>query len=476
MLCALHASALASPRSDPTEGRAVFTGAATPNPTSIEINPAALGLGPEVREVYVSGTGVLEHLSIDRYNLDLGTGSLSNGESVSANLISPGGMLAYVWHPAGRITLGAALHATPAEKFIENEEALRYHTLGGSHRTYGGSIASSVRLTGSVYIGIGISVHTSFLRLKFARDTALAAGRDPLRGIDSDCNGSPCGVENPFAEERYDFDVQSDYVALDNVVARIGVAVRLAKDWWLGVSYHTPPGLSIQNEMTGTVQVERAPRDGGAIVPGAATVIISQPASVDLELNAGLTPDLELHVGARFEDVSRMQAYDVRAYGSKIPGAGIPEWQLRPRGFHEGLRRFTVSSWAGLEQTLRSLPIAFGGRIGFETGSLPNERTSPMTISPTSMTADAGLQYRMTPKDNWLQLVLQLSYGAQYFPTVDVTNSAYDPRAQLQCEDSSFDYSTAACESVRNGYAIPTAAGRYSRIQQAARLALRFTW
>src|SRR5262245_13913099 len=73
MLCALHASALASPLTDPTQGRAVFTGAATSSATSIEINPAALGLGiPEYdNEVYVAGTATLDHFSIDRRTLDI---------------------------------------------------------------------------------------------------------------------------------------------------------------------------------------------------------------------------------------------------------------------------------------------------------------------------------------------------------------------------------------------------------------------
>jgi hypothetical protein len=38
-------SAWASPRTDPTTGRAVFTGATMPHATSIGLDPAALGLG-----------------------------------------------------------------------------------------------------------------------------------------------------------------------------------------------------------------------------------------------------------------------------------------------------------------------------------------------------------------------------------------------------------------------------------------------
>ena len=464
MVCCLHALADASPRTDPTQGRAVFTGATSSSPTSLEVNPAALGLGvPD--ELYFAATSVWNHLAIDRYTLDVGSGALGNGPDVTANLLSPGGMIAGVWHSGvnGRITLGVALHSSPAERFIEDEEALRYHTLGGSYRTYAGTVGSSFRLSGRVFLGVSLGIHTSFLRLRYARDTALDAGRDPARGVASDCGGAPCGIENPAATERYDVDVRTDYAALENVVATIGLAVRLADDTWLGIGYHAPPGLSIQNALDGTMAVERAPRDGGGTVTGAATVYISQPASVDAELRTPLPADLDLHVGVRWEHLSRLQAYDVRGYGSAFPAAGIPEWQPRPRGFHHAF-----ATWAGVEQVERESPLSLGGRIGFETSALRDDRTSPLDVAPLSVTLDAGLQYRLTP-----QLALQLSYGLQYFPTIDVTDSAYDPRARLGCEDSGFDYSTADCAAVRNGYAIPTAAGEYSRIEQALRVALR---
>lgn len=469
MLCCLHALADASPITDPTQGRAVFTGATSANPTSLDVNPAALGLR-DVDELYFAATSVLNHIAIDRYTLDLDTGALGNGPDVSANLISPGGAAAYIWHP-GRITLGIAAHSSPAERFIEDEDALRYHTLGGSYRTYALTVGTSFRVSSKFYLGVSLGIHTSFLHLRYARDTALAAGRDPARGVTSDCNGAPCGVENPAAEERYDVEARTDYVALENVVATIGIAVQLAQDTWLGIGYHAPPGLAIQNELTGTMTVERAPRDGGETVRGRSTVYLSQPASIDLELRTRILPALDLTVGSRLEDLSRLQAYDVRGYGSTFPRAGIPEWQLRPRGFRDVLEPFpfSVAAWAGVEQVEPSeSPVILGGRIGFETSSIPEDRTSPLTIAPTSFTLDAGLQYRFTPT-----LALQVSYGAQFFPRVDVTDSAFDPRAQLTCEDSGYDYSTDACAAVRNGYAIPTAAGQYSRIEQSLRLALR---
>lgn len=457
LLCLLFAAhAHASPRTDPTMGRAVFTGATTPHETSTELNPAALGLGIR-NEIYVSATGALNQYSIDR----------AGTEHVDSLLFSPGGQIAAIWHTGadGKITLAAQLRTAPAERFIESEEALRYHILGGYHRTYGGGLGASFRVTSKVYFGISLSAQTSYLKLRYGRDTALEAGRDPARGITSDCGGSPCGIENPQAAERYEVDVNTPLFSASNVVAaNIGFVVVLARNVWLGIGYHAPPGLAIQNQLNGTMEIERAPRDGGGTVTGAATVYLQQPASADAEVRARLIDELDLHVGVRWEDLSRMATYDVRGFGSAFAKNGIPEWMPRSRGFQD-----TLALWTGVDQVDAGQLVRFGGRIGFETAAVPDERTTPWSIAPTSLTLDGGVQFRIGP-----QLVVQGTYGLQYFPTVNEQRSDFNPQAQLDCYDSGYDYSTSACAFVRHGYGIPTAMGDYSRIEHAFRLSVRY--
>lgn len=468
VVCALCAHAPGSPRSDPTVGRAVFTGAATPNATSIDVNPAALGLGIST-EFYFAALAVLNRYSIDRDSLDINTGTLTDGPPTTTDYAaSPGGTMAIVYHTGtdSRITLGFELaRTTPAERFLERD-IYRYHTLGGYHRTIAPlTVAASLRVTRRFYIGVSIASQSNFLKLRYARDTALESGRDPDRGIDSDCGGSACGVENVLADEHYEIEADSGLFSTSLLAANLGIAVRIAKDMWLGIGYHVPPGLAIQNELRGEMNVVRSPRDMREPITGVASVYISQPASVDAELRARLPHYLDLHVGARWEDLSRFQGYDVRGYGSTLPPNMIPEWQLRPRGFHD-----TVALWAGVEQVERAFesPLVLGARLGFETSAVDDRRTSPLTIAPTSATVDLGLQYRLSD-----ELVVQLTYGLQYFPTVDVETSAFDPRARLHCIDSGYDYSTPGCTSVRYGYALPTANGDYQRIEQAFRLAVR---
>lgn len=470
VLCALHAHALGSPRTDPTVGRAVFTGATLPNATSIDLNPAALGLGTW-NELYFALMGTLDQYEIDPKHLDLDSGALSDGDHVSSTLLSPGGMAAVIWHPTQQVTLALNLRSSPGEKFISGEDELKYHTLGGEHRMWSAAVAGSFKVSPQFLIGISVAAQPSFLWLRYARDTALEAERDPERGIDSDCGGSPCGIENPAATETYSVYAQSNLISTSNFALNLGLVGEPWKNVWIGLAYHAPPGLAPESEVDGTVVVDRAMRDGGGRVDGAASVYFSQPASFDLAVRVRLPAQWELHVASRLEFLSRFQRYDVRPYGSLFDEANVPEWMPRPRGL-----RNNVAAWAGIEQieqdTFEPMPWRVGVRAGFESESVDADQTSPTTVAPLSFTADFGAQLRFAIND--LPFVVQLTLGAQYFPPVNVTDSAFDPRARLACADSGHDYSTNACRSVREGYALPTAAGDYQRFQLASRFAVRY--
>ena len=316
----------------------MFTGATMPHATSIGLNPAALGLGA-FDEVYVAFAGVLDQFHIDLERVDL-SGTRSPGPKVRDVEPSPAAMVAFIYHLAGEaVTLGFEARTAPRESFPEARDALRYHTLGGGQRDWLASVGASIKVTGDLFFGASLSHQNSFLRLQYARDTALDSGTGP-RGVASDCGGAPCGIENPLATERYDVDVRSPAFATANLKVSVGALYQIARDMWIGVGYHTPPGLSVQTELAGRVRVTRAPRDctpdstQTCIVEGDSVVEIQFPASVDAELRSRLPRQLDLHVGGRWEDLSRFSAYDVRLYGSTLPRNQIPEWMLRPRGMH----------------------------------------------------------------------------------------------------------------------------------------------
>jgi hypothetical protein len=467
--CCLCGHALASPRSDPTSGRSVFTGATVATATSIDLDPAAIGLG-STDYAYLAAAAVLDQYGVRLDSLNINNGAITPGQTIHDDEGSPGGMVAYVYHiPGDRVTLAGELRSAPAETFIANRDALAYHTLGGGQRTVRVGVGASIRIVDQLYFGLSLNSDATYLHLHYARDTALENGHGP-NGIDSDCAGAPCGVQNPDAQEHYDVNVATSLLSTRNLVLNLGVMIELASDMWLGISYHAPPGLEVQTELTGKMDVLQAPRDGAGLLHGASSVFISQPASADAELRARLPAKLDLHIGARWEDLSRLQAYDVRGFGSTFFAANIPEWQFRVRGFHDPL-----SLWAGVEQVELDQNedwLRFGARIGVETSSLRDQETSPLTISPFSYTVDVGAQMRL--KHILPKAIFQVAYGLQYFPTVTVANSSFDPRTRIDCIDSGYDYSTAACTAVRNGYGIPTADGSYARVEHALRLSLTY--
>jgi hypothetical protein len=444
----------------------VFTGATLPVPSSIILDPAALALMKPALEFYAAATGTLDQLSIDRKMIDLGTGALTNGARVRGVTSSPGADLGLVWRPADNVAGGFLLRTPPGQEMLGGQNALRYYTLGGHQREMYAAFAISFKVTSDFLFGVSIEADKTYLSMRFARDTALAGGTG-AGGVTSSCGSVACGTENPAASETYDVKVEQPSSLGDGYVVNIGGMYQISRDVWLAASYHTPPGgaTSVNNTLEGTAVITQAARDGGATLSSGATVYISEPVTVDAELRAKLPNDLELHVGGRWEDLSRNTGYDVRPYGSTLADNGIPNWVERPRGFQD-----TLALWGGVEQIDHGQTWRFGGRLGFETAALPDSATTPITIAPTSATLDLGAQLREGP---W---TFQLSYGLQYFPTVSVGKSDFDPRDAVTCVDSGYDYSTPACAALRNGYAIPTAAGDYGRIEHAVRLGVRFEY
>jgi hypothetical protein len=467
------APARAEPRTDPTIGPAVFTGATMSSATSIALNPAALGLG-NVDEFYSAGTAVIDQLGIATRNLDVNTGAVTPGASVHDTQAAPGGMAAVVFHFKDDYTIALAADSTSVALFPTGQKALQYQVLGGKERTYSATLGGSFRLfDGRLYIGISLASQFRDLQLHYARDTALAQGTG-AGGITSACGPSPCGVGNPLATEVYDVNVRTPYISLGTLVPNFGVVVQIAKDMLVGLGYHAPPGLALINSLNGTMDIARAPRDGGGELYGGATVNLSEPAGVDFEFRMRLLREraqwlgpLDLHVGFRWEDLSRFGGYDVRGYGATLAGANIPEVTEKPLDYHD-----PYAFWAGVEQADSGQDWLVGVRVGFETSSTNNPQTWALAVDPFSVTLNVGVQRRLS-----LHWVAQATYGLQYFTPVTVTDSSFDPRAQLACEASGFDYGTHACAQVRGGYAVATTAdGDYDRWLHAFRLAVRYTF
>jgi long-subunit fatty acid transport protein len=453
--------ATASPLTDPFLGGVVFTGPTHAHPTAFYHNPAALGLDPGTH-LYLAGTLRLDQQGIERAPVDDdgAPGGGTDPGDVDNNLLTPGGFTGvYSDFNGGRVTLGIAVYTPYAERFMPDEQPVRYHTLGGYHYDLTVTPAVTFRVNNKLIVGFGVSVIPySELKLKFARDTALEAGS---AGLDADCGGARCGAENPAADQIYDVDVAS---AL-NIGFNMGFVITLKSGWYIGAGYVSPTSGfgKLFVEANGTVRVTGAERDGGGDYQGRARVTYKLPQTVQAGVRGPLTEDWELVATARLHHAGRHEEWDLRMYGGNLEDAGVPEWYPRYRGL-----RSVVGLEAGVEAPERT-NLRLGARLRFETGGIGEERLAANQIYGLNLGVATGLEARITE-----QLALSLGYAFVFYPGGSATPGSFDPVERVRCVDDG--YPIDECQATREGRGIPTAAGDYSRLQHAFSLGMRFDW
>lgn len=458
----------ASPLEDITEGGAVFTGPTAPHPTSLFINPSALSLAGQGWHLYLGSNLRLDRLSVDRYEIDADSGAVSAGASDAVITPTPGGMLA-AWTSIGeKVHVGAAFHTPFAERFPEGDTALGYHSLGGYSYQAMVTAGGTYRLADWLGFGLTVSFSYSRFRYEFLRDTATEAGRTPGRGIDSDCGGEPCGFEHPLAAERYTIATSSvksllDFFDTNNFGIGLGLAYRVhgLDGWWLHGSYVGPAGVIKQIETRGSAVARLAPRDGTHSVRGDAEVTFRAPQSVWFGLRGPVMPGWDLVTSVRWQDMSRYNELDLRMRGGDLASAGVPEWYPRYRGLQD-----TVQGQVGLEMD-PAARVRLGGRVRLESGATRPRRASALGFDSANAALAVGAELRVGQ-----HLVLHGGYDVTAFLPVDTERSAFDPEQRVACVQSDYDF--ADCKALREGRALPTAAGDYGRLRHVISLGLRW--
>ena len=445
---------MASPRSDPTVGVAVFTGAATAHPTGISINPATVGLGNGTT-AYLGAT-----IALDQIGANTPATNVDQGGDLNVLSASPGLDVSINSHVGENLAIGFRAATGPAETFFApRNNAMRFASLGGRQREYQFTLAGSYRIGQRTYIGVSGALGHTDLRLKFSRDTALD-------DASSMCGATLCGIGNPLAAQ--DFDLRLNSKILESSVFSLGVVVKITPTMFIGAAYHPPPGFGIVSIFAGELRVKQPSLSGGEVINGSAELSTSLPASIDAEFRSAINPQWETHIGGRWQDLSRLAAFDIRPYGTAFANTDVPQWVQRPRGFDDA-----VALWAGVEEIDRGAPLRFGGRIGVESSSIAPARTTVTTIAGASLTAQLGMQWRVAP--GWS---IAAHYGFNYFlsRTVTADASAYQPTDALTCMANDYDYTLAACERTRQGYAQFAAEGTYTRMQHTLRVGFRYDY
>lgn len=456
-LLACPVDVASSPLEDSTLGGAVFTGPAHPHATALFVNPAALGLDAQGDHLYLDAS-----LRLDQMDVQLDGEGSAMSPGVDAITLSPGGMLGAYW-VGGKVAAGVALGVPMTEELIQDEESLGYHVLDGYHYRVGLTVAVSFRLSQRIYIGTGLTVSKTWLKLSFLRDTALEGG---ALGIEGDCNGESCGIGNADAAERYDVDVGTPgLVATQNLALTFGAVYQVAREWWLGLGIRSPSGFRSALALQGQADVTPAPRDRRGDDPQdvyqvSAEVVYKLPQSVALGLRGPLLPGWELVAGVRWQNYSSQNVLDLRMFGSEIT-PDTPEWYPRYRGLRD-----VVVLEAGLEGA-RGSKRRVGGRLRLESGATSSEALSPLQIAGPNASVIVGGELRLTNN-----LAISASYGLTWYPTTTVENSLFDPQDYVRCLESEF--AIEQCTAVAEGRAGPSAAGSYGRLSHATRLSLRY--
>ena len=465
------ASATASPLDDTTIAGGVFTGPAHPHPSAVFINPAALNIARPGSHFFLGGHLGLDSITIDRLAIKDPDAGAQPDKKVKSFLPSPGGLFAF-HQKLEQVSLGVAMGLPLAQRFAESE-ALRYHARSGRLvQVMPISLAVALQPIRHIHIGVGLSLVLSELRMSFARDTALAGGSAGI--AETNCDGQTCGIENPAASQTIAIDVGTpglkpfsplnvfDFIALRNATINVGALVNVREGWFVGLSYRSAPNFFSEQVLQGDVTVTDAPRDGGAVHHGKAEVAMRANQSVLLGVRGGpILKRFDLVAGIGFHNLSRHKDLDIRLFGDDLAGSGVPEQIRRFRGFNDVWRFEAGLESRGIEN------FRYGARLRFETAAVDDANVTPIQVDGTNVGLSMGGELRFA--GGWS---LGFSYSLAYYPTMDATNSAFDPRDRIACVDSEFDLHM--CEAVREGRALPTAAGTYSRVMQGFTTWLRF--
>jgi long-subunit fatty acid transport protein len=431
----------AAPLLAPSPGGAVFTGPTSAHVSSILHNPAATGLMSGAH-ILILGTAHLDALSIARDPIRLSDGEPGGDRSfaeVSDLAVTPGGFIGATYD-AGTpyLTLGLGLLIPHAEWLPDYDEGVGYHALGGSFTSMSLTFSVSYRVSSIFYAGAGFDIMVSKLDLRFLRDRALDR-----------CAAPPCDVEDPASAEEWRVETGWDAAPTQSFEPSFGFnfgALLKWKGWWIGAAVD----FLFMQPVKKTATVTVTPPGAGALT-GKARVTYELPFIGRLGVRRPIFGGWDLVVNGSWTRSSLQQNIDVRFV--EPLAEDIPEWLVRHRGYQD-----VIAAEAGIEQP-PATRLRLGVRGRFESSLLPPGKITAASIDGPKLELSGGAELRLSTR--W---ALVGSYTLSFMLPQTNDPGAYSPRAAIDCAASGYDLTTDACLAVREGRAIPTAAGSYGRI------------
>jgi hypothetical protein len=333
-----------------------------------------------------------------------------------------------------RFTLGLGFYNAFTTRDPEGD-AIAYHADGGSMDLPTVAVSASVRVTSTIYVGLTFHLGLPQIDLRFRRDQVLAG-----------CSAPPCPVES--AAGAQDLRFVDDSQAFTGAFT-LGGLMRLS-GWWIGAAFTSAPFRF--GETSVPFETEVTLTQAGVVHTGRARVAVGFPYVFRLGARRPLVTGLDLVLDARLT-MGASSTVDIQPVGAALEAAGLPEFFARWQG-----RRPSFTASAGVEQTLDPERLFRAGvRLEGETGGVATEDINASQVDGPQLGFSAGLELRPIA-----QLAIGLGYSLGWYLPQDVGSSVISPSAQIDCNASGFDLDT--CAAVREGRAIPSAAGSYRRM------------
>ena len=489
-----EAPATAAPLDEPFVGGMSFTGPTAANLGAVYWNPAALGL---VRGFQLMVAASARQSTVDVSRLPInqangmpgGTMTFPTAHASDMGWPSPFGPRSFIAlstdFGGDRFTIGFATYMPYVQQITfplapNHDEPTRYHALALDLRNLELVPALSIRFGGDFRVGFAPGFLFSTGRLSFAEDLALDGGSGSA-GLGSPCPpATMCGAENPAAAARYDISSGNGLGdAKFSVTLGAGLYYR-RRAFEAGLAYQSHPlgsdvsGVEVAGQNTTVTLPPRDPIGGGGLLTcpnGQTDRCIFGDVSYRLPdvWIAGATwhlgPGLELSAMVRWLWFHVHDRIDVRLSGPTLDADNhdIPQHVVLYRGFKDVWdTRVRISYWWRER-------IRIGGMLRLETSAVDASAVNAAAVDGFKIEPVALIEIRIIR-----QIWLGGGYGITFMPAVDVTNSAFDPKAATDCADSGNNLTSTACQARDAGWARPTAAGHYTARTQDFGMTLTF--
>ncbi len=502
-LVLLHAApAAATPGQAVRLGGVEAQGPASRSITALHHNPAMLtGLG---------GTGVHTSLSTgvdQRWIRRANEAGLGNRITV----LNP----TFEYFVGGNLSLdpvaiGVGLYTLGNEFHLNSADDLRFHLapeldvppllcdgttescpLNGGATTVRTDLSFALAWNVLSTLRIGATLHLPRMRMRFAYDNSTELAQNTESGA-PECST----VEDPNCAERFGFRGISRWLpgtstrpsGIDLIVT-LGAAVDVTRRVTLGARYRTRPLLN-GGEVTiagaGLTCSPNDDEDAPASVPRCSvaptidafvTQRLAREAAIGAAFVLGRSKQWRLDSNFYWIDLCNDvlgEGAGVRSCASpglqrinlinRDPGSTLLPETIRYRGYQDvfGLDLFTTY------QMRSNIALTFAGHT-----SSPAVRREALTAANSNFWR-VGISLGAILRIRHSNFQLIPGYGADLFPPSTVTNAAFDPDAGQQFLDALSDLNTDVAQTVLDGRARPSNAGRYSGLVHTFSLGLRW--